>query len=1539
MSNENENITGVKPPPKKKKSFFGRLAKWFSILIILLLFLILGIFLFIQTDTFDRIALGFALDKINEALAPKESKISAESLTGNILKGFTLNKGSVKVKDDTLLNFNSIQAEYSILKLLNKEIFVPSLILKEPQINLTKIKDKNDSLKWNFEYLLESEDKDEDTTTSEFDWKITAENLSIENGSVRILEEKNSDLPIRDIVMPKLDSFKFGKLDVSNLNLNLSAKYFPDSKQIDLKNLSFNTNSDFNLKQLSLTAVVNQKDTATSVKNLSVITDRSDFAINELVMKNFDPFHGESYEDFGNNSTKLNLEAKVFNFKDLTFFLPGINFLDSTVSLKLIAEGNYGNLNIDKLDLQTPNSTYSFSGNVKNLNRPSELYFNVTGNNIEIDPRDTKLILPGLPIPDYSHLGKVYIPYLTYKGEPERFSSDFDVRSSAGNANGNVYFDFTGSETRYKGDVSTSNLNIGRIVKDRSLESNINGEFIADARGFDYRTASGRLNYRLYNSKFYGQSITRSDGVLNFNRANVGLDLSYNSTAVKTKLAGKINISNLKNISYDLKGTVSGLNIAAFTKDNNQQSNLSFDFDVNGRGFDPNNMTGDYKISMKQSTFAGYNVPEMPLEVEIGNDGSIRNVSLKSQFVDLSANGSFDFNTLVSVFQSNIDKIQSELTLKAHTDTLSADEVISKAYITSCRNMNLEYSIDVKDLTPFRAFIGGDTVQFIGIIKGNISDSCGIFTMTANGDIKKLSYLDSVFLTRNAKLNFDITNDINGYQLTKMDAGFSFESDKLIVSKFPLDTTFVKINLKNNRNEFLIWSQIDSTAKLFTEGNLQDSLVINFDTLAAFYKKIEITNNNDLIVKYDIKDSSRAIEFRKFTLNGLRQKLDIEGKYSLTDSSDLKISSSNIDLATYQKLFSENPDTTSMVTGKIRYVDLKLKGTQEFPVIEFGATSDILKVGSTKIGRLDANIKYDDYELTPNIIFYNENNTGNFSLTGYLPIHLTFSDKEVDTVARNEILEKKEANLNAVAKNFQLKVFQQLLPYTENLQGILDGRINLTGTSLKPELTGNMNVNKGKVYVTLNKMNYDFNAKLTSQNEKLLINESKIFVADEPSRFISSVGYLDLTGFTLSDLYLEMSGNLRAFDKDNGMTELGISGDLWVGSGKPILKIKGSPGRIDLTGNLILVKGNVTFNPFIQEAYNIYSDDFRYGIILDSVRSDSVSVVKTIMQSPDSVLVVKRNDLNPFEKILYAQTHSDVKQVAAEKGGQFFYNVYITTDGNVFLKFIVNEKSQQEFFGEIRTELFVDNKENNKMAARGVVNLGQNCYYKFFRKFDATGKAIFTGPVTNPELDINAEYKGTTTTTSSRGVENIQDVYINMKVTGFAMNPVLTISLERDGVTETGSGASSDAISFLLFGKFSNQLSFSESSSFGASVGASILSNYVASSLENILPFLINTEVNYVDSQGGTVAENTDIRFTASLGDAIIRFGGQVFKGITNTDIALDYPLNKLFKVKSLSNNLILRVERYYDPLANQNDISNTSGKRTGAVIYYKLRF
>ena len=266
MSSVEENIEIVKKPsglkvvsankPKKKRKFLRNI--FLSLCLLFLVFLI-----FIQTSFFKNWLLQFGVDKVNEILIVKDSRLFIEKMEGSVLKDIKLYNISLTVKKDTMIKISMLDIEYGLPGLLKKEVKVKNLIIENPQINFTKIKDNNDSLIWNIEYLLKSDKvKEEDTIKSEFDWKIYADNFELKNGAFRSIEFKDSKLPIRDIVVKTMLNITSSELDVTELNIKLNAIYLPEEKSVNVQNISFKTNSSFNVQNLSLSASINKDDFA-----------------------------------------------------------------------------------------------------------------------------------------------------------------------------------------------------------------------------------------------------------------------------------------------------------------------------------------------------------------------------------------------------------------------------------------------------------------------------------------------------------------------------------------------------------------------------------------------------------------------------------------------------------------------------------------------------------------------------------------------------------------------------------------------------------------------------------------------------------------------------------------------------------------------------------------------------------------------------------------------------------------------------------------------------------------------------------------------------------------------------------------------------------------------------------------------------------------------------------------------------------------------------------------------------------------------------
>ena len=125
----------------------------------ILLILLIGIFLFVQTNTFNKLALDYAVENLNEGLQRNDGMIHVTSLNGNIFTGLQLDSGNITLGNDTLMKFNYIDLKYDIWGLLDKRIILDHVIISSPEISFNKIRDSTENMLWNFSKLFSSSDE------------------------------------------------------------------------------------------------------------------------------------------------------------------------------------------------------------------------------------------------------------------------------------------------------------------------------------------------------------------------------------------------------------------------------------------------------------------------------------------------------------------------------------------------------------------------------------------------------------------------------------------------------------------------------------------------------------------------------------------------------------------------------------------------------------------------------------------------------------------------------------------------------------------------------------------------------------------------------------------------------------------------------------------------------------------------------------------------------------------------------------------------------------------------------------------------------------------------------------------------------------------------------------------------------------------------------------------------------------------------------------------------------------------------------------
>lgn len=1502
-------------------SIFKKTGKIFLWLFGALILLLTAVLIFIQTNAFNKLALEYTLDELNSSQQQKNNKINAESIDGNILSGIRLNKGSVTVYNDTLLSFRYLEVKYNLWSLIDKRISLENVYLSEPVIYSSRIK-SGDSTIWNFENLL-SPDKT-DTTTSEFDWDISVENLKIENGFIRVEGDSNRSEPRWKGKRTFMQFFDFKKADIYNLNVDLHAKYYTDFKSVTLNNLSFNTNSDFNLHKLQLNANIHEEDTLTELWNFDLITDRSDIKIYHLSADKFNPFADFNYEELGEKDVEISLDIKKFNFDDLTFFIPGLNFLDSIVGVKLEANGKYKYLNTENLQVRLPNSLINVKGKVVNLHKPDSLYLDVEGRNIEINASDVTTVYKG-ELSDYSHLGKINAD-LHFRGRITDFYSDFRLNTSAGFAEG--VFNFNSDNEKYSGFIETRNLNIGRIANDNSLNSSLNISARFDGTGFDINKLNANVVYSAAGSRFGKYDIRYSGGEIHASRGNIRLDIRHASSMGDAIVSGTANITNINNPVYNLKGTVRNLNVAAITGESENKSDLNFTFDVNGRGASLENINGSYKLNIGNSYFGSYQIPETPVIAEIQSSNSSGRVNVVTDMAEFSAEGSFKISELADVIMLNVETVESIINKSIAPGTSAGLKVDTTGNIilNPSGNLRFSYRFVTKDSVKLNSVLKPFGLNFNGSAEGELTNSPENFNSNLKLDLKSFSYNDTAIVLKDLKTDFAFNNDYTRtINSLKIDLNTSAEMLSLNNQKF--DSLNLVYIMNGNIADIKLSSKADTTLNTDISGRVNfDEGLINaeFDSVNINYSGYSLQNSGNWLFSFEQGDK---FAFRQFDIKSRNAILKLNGYFSLENESDLSLSGNNIKIQDIAGIINKADSSYILsaendVNGEITNLNVSFKGTAEQPELTADIKSNTLVYKDTDIGTINAEFDYKEENANALLVLKNAETNGTLTITGKIPFSNPLS---ADTLS-NVNMSSAPVDINLKAQNFLLDYFATLVSGIASLRGVMNADLSAKGTAGDPSLSGNLKITNGGYLLPLTGMDYSFNADMSTDNFKLVLEKLTLFNEADEDRHIDIYGSLDFKDLKITDIDLQASGDMVILDKDVEENDLEVYGYILAGSGTPPIKIKGSLDSLFVTGQLLIKDATISSIPLEGSGYNAFEDNFVY------IDNNNFTNLLDTLKTGDSLKIVTEEEyikLNPFERLKY--------RVSVDSAKETFVNLdlNVKTEQNIYASIDFNNITRDRLFGELKADLDIKT-ENGQVNAYGTVDVAGDSYYRFYRDFKLNDSQIkFDGEISNPVLDIKGVY-ASQKNNEQYGSVTTSDVEVVVSIKGNVKEPELTISLYQDGNEVAGSDAQSDAITYLLFGRFKSELTASErtavASSLGASVGSLYASSYLSQTIREVLPFIVDAQFTYTEGN----VQNTDIELISDVGDARVKFGGKLLKQEKQFEVVVDYPLNRLLNL-DLPETLLLefaREEKKQTLTTNTNDILSTEVK-----ILYKIKF
>jgi hypothetical protein len=565
-------------------------------------------------------------------------------------------------------------------------------------------------------------------------------------------------------------------------------------------------------------------------------------------------------------------------------------------------------------------------------------------------------------------------------------------------------------------------------------------------------------------------------------------------------------------------------------------------------------------------------------------------------------------------------------------------------------------------------------------------------------------------------------------------------------------------------------------------------------------------------------------------------------------------------------------------------LDFRMTGTAKLPVMDLNFSVDSIKIQNYFLGSINSTANYSEKSLHFDLRFLESKNTearNSFRFDGTLPIDLAFSSE--DRFAGNEIV-----NIKLTAENFDLRFIGGLFPGIKNLQGLLNGSVNIIGPYGRIANSGELAIRNSSFILEFVNLTYLLDAKINFEGNKILLtslnlsNEQNI----KDGGTIRADGEIIHDNFSIDNINLKAYGDLKIFDQRSKAVNPSLYGDIAVRTRGDII-FTSSSERSYLNVDLILKDGaSITYSP-TQSAYSNENDKFTY-IFTSAVDEDQV---KKEIDSLIQVAVKKK------------------EEIKTESETPFDFDFKIEVEKEAKVVFVLSREFKQNLTAYLGGKLEYS-EINGLPIAKGELALLDGSKLDFIKTFQADGNIKFLDDIKNPYVNVTATYESFYSPDTIRTGTNEWDVRIIIKLEGPAKNITanfqknIEVYKSRRNANQyelDATKSASDAMFFIIVNKFPEDASLQEAN-FAASTAASLAGSIAGTVLNEYLGDVVRS-VNV--QQVGT---ETKFSLIGKVADFRYEIGGtsQVFQDLSRANVKIEHPL--------FFPNFIIRFDRREPP-------------------------
>ncbi|AXT21263.1 translocation/assembly module TamB [Flavobacteriaceae bacterium AU392] len=1261
-------------------------------------------------------------------------------------------------------------------------------------------------------------------TKSEEKFLLSSSDISVKDSRFVLIDENLSTPVILDFTnlnFNTTDFLVFGP-DVSTRINKLS---FFEKRGITLKNLQ--TNFAYSIKDMTF-------------ENLEIETEKS-------LLKGKLKFEYE-LKDMPQFVNKVQLIA---NFDDSTIALNELNKyynefgLNQYAKLKANFTGTLNDLTASNLLLTTSSQT-AINGtlNFKNIFGKGDFVMEGDYNNLSSSRRDLNAILPNI-------LGERNLPTsldslgrFTIKGKSlvtkDMLNTDVTIDTRLGQAISTIEMLNINNADKltYSGNIVLEEFDLGTLIKNASVgKTSLNLD--VNGKGFTLETLNTQVDGNIYNLDYNNYDYNGIDISGNIQDNIFNGELIANDENLDLKFNGLINFSEAEN-NYDFTANVTKANLNALnfvTKDSISVFQGLVKMDMKGTNIDNAYGSISFKNTLYKNQNEEYYFKDFAISSEFKNN--IRYINVNSpDIIEGSLNGKFVFKDALKLIENSFGDIYANY---------NPHEIQENQFI----DFNFKIYNKIAEVFLPELELGSNT-----FFRGHIESDAKKFNLVFNSPKIKLED----YLAKGIQLRLNNDNPLfNTYiEVDSVDTKYYKASDFSLINVTVNDTLIIKTQFKGgdiNADDFNL--------NLYYTINENRKSVFGFNKSEVLFKNNEWfinekrNANNKIIFDRNFKN----IEFDNIDVSHLDESMKFLGVMRDSTYKDLNLEFKNVDLIKITPRI-DSLALAGNVNGKL---NIKQEGRAYLP--ESNIIVDDFKINNFNLGSFKANI------------------VGYESLTNYdVNVSLKDDQKESLSVIGNLNVAGKNPTID-LEVNFNQFILNPLTPFGSgvitNIRGEVEGNVRVVGRLNRPNIIGNLDLDKGGLSVPYLNVDYEFADNTIVNLERQSFNFSNAQLTDS-DRFSNAnlSGSISHVNFSKWALDLDINSNRFLVLNTSDYEDALYYGTAFVGGE---IEISGPVNQLVVNASVETEQGTVFVIP-LNDAETFGTDSFIHFTTKEEkeakLKGEEVVLDNISGLELDFDLDVNQNA--EIEIVIDKTTGSTIRG----RG-----------DGGILTQ--INTNGKFNMFGD-----FIVNEGIYNFITPGVIQIQKEF------KVQQGGNLVWEGDPLKAQMNIRAIHDGINANPSillDNPTSQSIPVEVEIELTGQLEQPDINFNLNFPNVNSTinselqyrlsdNDTKQFQALSLLATGSFKNDINFRSQDAFGLfSDGIKAILNDLLSTKDGKLQIGVDYQVGE-----NTPEFQSDDRFIASLSTRLsdnILINGNVgvpIGGVSETVIAGNFEIEVL---------------------------------------------